>query len=496
MATPDWVQHAVWWQVYPLGFTGAEKAQPASGGSAPRHRLRHLTGWLDYLLEMGASGLALGPVFASETHGYDTTDYFKVDPRLGADADFDELIREARSRGIGVLLDGVFNHTGRTFAPFAEALEQGPGAGTAQWFHLDWPRDWKPGTEPAYRDFEGHHQLVALNHEEPAVAGFVAGVMKHWLRRGVDGWRLDAAYAVPPAFWARVLDDVRAEFPDAYFVGEYIHGDYPAEVRGGTLDSVTQYELWKAIWSSLSEGNFYELEWALQRHNTFLDTFVPLTFVGNHDVTRIASRLDPAPGQTASRLPHALVLLFTLPGTPSVYYGDEQGYRGIKEDRAGGDDDIRPSFPASPDELSAVGQPLYRLHRELIGLRRRHAWVHSARTRVHSLSNEQLLYEVFDAGNSLFVALNLADQAASVPVPNAAGEILAGDGDGGRLDPQSGQLTLPAGGWVVLAGAAAGDRSRVQAGFRPDPRPRRGSVDHMSYWFLAWGANSRFTSRI
>ena len=444
MTTPDWVAHAVWWQVYPLGFTGAEKtALPPE--SAPRHRLAHLVAWLDYLVEMGASGLALGPVFASETHGYDTTDYFRIDPRLGGDADFDDLVREAHARGIRVLLDGVFNHTGRSFGPFAQALEQGPDAATAAWFHIDWPEGWTPGTEPDYEDFEGHHQLVSLNHQEPAVAAFVVEVMKHWLGRGADGWRLDAAYAVPSSFWAQVLSQVRADFPDAYFAGEYIHGDYAAEVRDGTLDSLTQYELWKAIWSSLSEGNFFELEWALQRHNEFLETFVPLTFVGNHDVTRIASRLAPS-----GRLAHATVLLLTLPGTPAVYYGDEQGYRGIKEDRAGGDDEIRPLFPASPKELSEVGRPVFRLHQELIGLRRRHPWVHAARTRTHSVSNEQFVYEVYDGAHSLFVALNLSAAPASLEVPAGARDVLAGEGG---LDVPGGRLALPAAGWAVLSGS-------------------------------------------
>ena len=447
ITTPDWVQHAIWWHVYPLGFTGAEReAVPAVPGAqdqgAVRHRLPHLAGWLDYVVEMGASGLALGPVFASETHGYDTTDYYRIDPRLGDDADFDELVRQAHARGIRVLLDGVFNHTARSFTPFRRVLEQGPEAPEAGWFQLTWPEGAAPGTEPEYRDFEGHRHLVALNHEEPEVAAFVAGVMKHWLRRGADGWRLDAAYAVPSSFWAGVLADVRSEFPDAYFVGEYIHGDYPAEVRNGTLDSVTQYELWKAVWSSLSEGNFYELSWTLERHNEFLDTFVPFTFVGNHDVTRIASRLAPS-----GRLPHAVVLLLTLPGTPAIYYGDEQGYRGIKEDRAGGDDDIRPLFPETPGRLSAAGEPLYLLHRELIGLRRRNAWVHSARTRVHVLTNEQLVYEVHKDDRSLVVALNLADTAATVEVPSGIRDVLAG---AAGLDLPGQRLALPARGWAVL----------------------------------------------
>ncbi len=149
---------------------------------------------------------------------------------------------------------------------------------------------------------------------------------------------------MPESFWAQVLPRVRAAHPDAWFVAEVIHGDYVAFVEGSGVDSVTQYELWKAIWSSLNDGNFHELDWALQRHNGFLDTFAPLTFVGNHDVTRIASRLE----NSAEHLAHALVLQFTTGGVPSVYAGDEFGYRGVKEDRVGGDDAVRPEF-GSPD---------------------------------------------------------------------------------------------------------------------------------------------------
>jgi cyclomaltodextrinase len=463
MAEPSWVQHAVWWHVYPLGFAGAEKAALPAGTPA-EHRLQKLIPWLDYVLELGASGLALGPVFASETHGYDTTDYFRIDPRLGDDRDFDDLVREAHDRGIRVLLDGVFNHTGRSFQPFRDALAQGPSAPTAAWFRISWPgqdlgRDGDAGTkpeqgEPDYEDFEGHHHLVALNHDEPQVAEFVAGVMKHWLGRGADGWRLDAAYAVPSGFWSTVLASVRADYPDAYFVGEYIHGDYSAEVIGATLDSATQYELWKAVWSSLNDANFYELSSALERHNSFLDTFVPLTFVGNHDVTRIASQLkDP------ELLPHALVVLFTVGGTPSIYYGDEQAYRGVKEDREGGDDDVRPAFPAAPSDLADLGQHVYQLHEQLIGVRRRHAWLHTARTSVLSLSNEHLVYQATGEGApegeggteaegpALVIALNQSALPAELVVPPSASVLLEGNGRllGGN------RLSLPARGWAILS---------------------------------------------
>ncbi|MHA7221271.1 alpha-amylase family glycosyl hydrolase [Arthrobacter sp. RHLT1-20] len=444
MTEPGWVQHAVWWQVYPLGFTGAEMVALPEG-AAVQHRLQQLLPWLDYAVELGASGIALGPIFASETHGYDTTDYLRIDPRLGDDSDFDELIREAHARGLRVLLDGVFNHAGRSFRPFQDVLVQGPSAATAPWFRLDWPpAGWAPGAEPGYADFEGHHHLVALNHDEPEVAGFVAGVIKHWLGRGADGWRLDAAYAVPSSFWSEVVGAAKEDFPEAYFVGEYIHGDYAAEVNAGSLDSATQYELWKAAWSSLNDGNFYELASALERHNALLDTFVPLTFVGNHDVTRIASKLtDPA------LLPLALVALFTVAGTPSVYSGDEQGFRGIKEDRAGGDDAVRPAFPAGPSGLSAVGGHIYELHRQLIGVRRRHAWLHTARTDVLALSNEHLVYRASGEGASLTVALNLSPAPAELEVPASAAVVLAGDG---HRPPGRNVVAVPPRGWAILGG--------------------------------------------
>ena len=409
-----WVEHVIWWQVYPLGFVGA-----FPGGPPPEpgeHRLRRITEWFDHAIELGASGIALGPIFASRTHGYDTTDHYRIDPRLGDEDDFDYLVGEARGRGLRVLLDGVFNHVGPDFPRDREA-----------WFRDD--------------TFEGHGDLITLNHDNPEVIDYTVDVMAHWLERGVDGWRLDAAYAVPSQFWAAVLPRVRQRHPEAWFVGELIHGDYAAAVREAGFDSVTQYELWKAIWSSLNDGNFYELDWALQRHNGFLESFAPLTFIGNHDVTRIASQLEHP-----DYLAHALVLLMTVGGIPSVYAGDELGYRGVKEERFGGDDAVRPEFGSPPVPLDDRGAQVWALHQYLIGLRRRHPWLHAATTSAVRLDNRHYVYRTHHGDDAVIVALNIDDAPFRLSVPRA--QVIAGS-SAARDEVVDAVLVEPRG-WRIL----------------------------------------------
>ncbi len=416
----DWVDHVIWWQVYPLGFVGAE----AEAVDRTEHRLDRIEGWFDYLLELGCNGLALGPVFASETHGYDTVDHLRVDSRLGTDSDMDALIGAARAKGIRVLLDGVFNHVGRSHPQFVRAEQDGPDSDAGRWFR------WKDGRP---RTFEGHDLLVELNHDERAVQEHVAQVMTHWLDRGVDGWRLDAAYAVSPAFWAAVLPRVREAHPDAWIVGEMIHGDYASYVQESGLDAITQYELWKATWSALKDANFFEFAHALGRHDELLPTFVPATFVGNHDVTRIASTLDDDDADIAA------ALLFFVAGTPTVYYGDEQGFRGIKEERVGGDDDIRPEFPATPDDLAPYGWPHYRRHQALIAMRRRFPWLHRAHAEVSGLENTAITLTATDGTTTLVLSANIGD----APVPRPAGDIVAAaDGVENDLRPHSWAVTV------------------------------------------------------
>jgi glycosidase len=433
----SWADHAILWQVYPLGFTGAEQtALPARVPAV--HRLRHLEAWLDYAVELGCNGLLLGPVFASETHGYDTVDHFRIDSRLGDDGDFDSLVSAADQRGLRLILDGVFNHVGREFPAYKAAVSGGPTTPAARWFK-------RAEDGPGYAVFEGHDQLVELDHDEPAVLSYVIEVMTHWLGRGAGGWRLDAAYAVPPAFWAKVVPAVRDAFPAAWFLGEMIHGDYAAYANEAGLDSITQYEVWKAIWSSLNDRNFYELDHALGRHNVFLDGELAQTFIGNHDVTRLATALNDD-----RHFALALAVLCCIGGVPSVYYGDEQGMRGVKEHRAGGDDAIRPAFPATPAELPAEGWRYYRLHQRLIGFRRRHPWLVRARTTSEQLEASALALRLRGErdGEHALLLLNTGDADFRFTV-DAAGLTVAETAEPGAqvADP----LLVPPHSWIILA---------------------------------------------
>ena len=364
------LDRTIWWHVYPLAALGAPIREEHD--TAPR--LRALEPWLDYLVELGCNGLLLGPIFASATHGYDTLDHFRIDPRLGGEEDFAWLIDECRARGIHIMLDGVFNHVARTH-PW---VEQGLAGDT---------------------DWEGHGELATLHHGEDAVRDAVAEIMLHWLRRGIAGWRLDVAYAVPADFWADVLARVRKEFPDAMFLGEVIHGDYSSIGKAGSLDAVTQYELWKATWSSLVDANFWELAHALERHPTDI---LPNTFVGNHDVDRTASKV----GEDKAVL--AAAVLMTVPGMPSIYYGDEQGFTGVRGESWSADDAVRPALPASPAELSPLGGWLFTEYQRLIGVRRRNAWLTRASVEVLDKTNETISFRAFDGEHSLQTDLWLA----------------------------------------------------------------------------------------
>ncbi|GGG81738.1 alpha-amylase family glycosyl hydrolase [Corynebacterium pelargi] len=396
-----WIDHAIFWHVYPLGFAGVDirgdqEAHPGNPGDAhpgehaKAEGLKQLEQSLDYLISLGCNGLLLGPIFRSHTHGYDTIDHFGIDPRLGTEEDFDALAAACNEKGIALVLDGVFSHVGEGFVR-PELIGEGV--------------------------FEGHGDLKRLNHADPACQAYVAEVMQYWCARGVRGWRLDAAYSMENSFWTQVLPKVRQEHADVWILGEVIHGDYPAIIAESGMDSLTQYELWKAIWSGLNDANFFELEWSVRRHMEFLEHFIPNTFVGNHDVTRIASKV----GQDKAVL--AAVLLLTMPGIPSIYYGDELGMEGIKEERIGGDDAVRPEW--QPEWVEGDEPAVLGVWKSLIALRRQHSWLVNATVETLELENEHYVYRVQQRGGQerLEVELSLSPSPRAI-IRNANAEII------------------------------------------------------------------------
>lgn len=385
------LSHAIWWHVYPLGALGAPTH---AATDAPAREHTKFEPWLDYALELGCNGLLLGPIFDSVSHGYDTLDHFRIDARLGTEADFDRLVAACKERGVQLILDGVFNHVAYSHKFITERPDM------VRWVDGH-PLGW-----------EGNFDLVELQHTNADVQQFVGDVMLYWLRKGITGWRLDVAYSVSPQFWSSVIGRVREEFPDAVFLGEVIHGDYPKFVEASGVDTVTQYELWKAIWSSINDSNPWELAHALERHVEFCRHFLPQTFVGNHDVTRVASSV----GADGAAL--AAGVLLTVPGLPSIYYGDEQGFTGIKREAEGGDTDIRQPLPESPSELSTLGAQLHRWYQQLIGFRRRHAWLSTGQLAVTYKADGVLDYSISTADQRVDVHVDYAARRMSIVAPD------------------------------------------------------------------------------
>lgn len=332
--TPKWWRDSVVYHLYPLGYCGAPDHNNLR--DSPVSRLPAIERRLEWIREMGFTALYLGPLFESSSHGYDTVDYFRIDRRLGDGDDLTRLVERAHALGIRVILDGVFNHVGRQFWAFRHLRDHGAASPYRSWFRdIDGTTDNRYGDGFSYRGWEGTDTLVTLNHDEPAVVDHLLGAVEEAVRRyDIDGLRLDVAYLLPRVFLEELRGRVDALKNEFLLLGEFIHGDYDGALRAGTLDSVTNYQGYKALWSAHNDGNYFELAHTLDR---LADTRL-YNFVDNHDVDRIADRLD-VPGH---RFP-VHVLLFTMPGVPSIYYGSELGARGRKED---GDRSLRPSIDA------------------------------------------------------------------------------------------------------------------------------------------------------
>jgi glycosidase len=323
-----WIQDAVFYHIYPLGFCGAPARNDFT--SAPIPRLEKPYGWIDHLHYLGANALYLGPVFEASSHGYNTSDYYQVDRRLGSNDTLANLVRELHRQGIRVILDGVFNHVGRDFWAFRDLQAQGQQSPYAGWFaglRFDQPN--QHGDPFSYEGWAGHTSLVKLNLHHPDARRHLLDAARMWIETfEIDGLRLDAADCVDHDFLSELGAACRALKPDFWLLGEVVHGDYRQWANPAELDSVTNYECYKGLYSSFNERNFFEIAYALNRQfgEDGLYRGLPLyNFVDNHDVNRIASSLRSPVDLAALHL-----LLYSMPGVPSIYAGSEFGIPGLR----------------------------------------------------------------------------------------------------------------------------------------------------------------------
>ena len=333
-----WFDQAVVYQIYPLGLCGA----PGDNDGDPQPRILRLLDWVDHIKRTGADTVLLNPVFDSDHHGYDTRDYFKVDPRLGANEDLARVCRAFHDAGLRVMLDGVFNHVGRGFWAFRDVREKKWDSPYKDWFHISFDGNTEYNDGFWYEAWEGHNELVKLNLWNPAVVDHQFQAIRSWVDQfGIDGLRLDVAYCLPPEYLKQLRAFANSLKPDFVLMGETLHGDYNRWMGPELCHSVTNYECYKGLWSSLNSLNLFEICHSLARQFgpeqwTLYKGAHLLSFLDNHDVTRIATQLtDP------NHLPLAYALLFGMPGVPALYYGSEWGIRGDKRE---GDGALRPAL--------------------------------------------------------------------------------------------------------------------------------------------------------
>lgn len=387
------LQNDIFYMIYPLGACGA----PAEQDGICEHRIVKLLDWIPHWKELGITAIYFGPIFQSDRHGYDTQDYYQVDPRLGEEADFVRLFDALHEAGIQVVLDGVFHHVGRGFFAFQDVLQSREASLYRDWFHISFEGDTPYGDGLWYEPWEGHYELVKLNLQNPQVQEYLLGAVHSWQEKfHIDGLRLDVAYSLEDDFIRRLRRET-----DLTLIGEMLFGDYNLKVNEGMLHSCTNYENYKSLYSAINSHNLFELSYSLNRQFGYepwaLYRGLPLmTFADNHDVSRIASQL-----QDQRHLPLVYGLLFTMPGTPCLYYGSEWGLEGRKED---GDSQLRP----------AVDRPsfndLTRQIQELIRLRRREKALRLGGYRNLKEGNQELAFERAWEGERIVVALNLEEQ--------------------------------------------------------------------------------------
>ena len=442
----SWYNEAIFYHIYPLGLTGAPKT---NNYSAPVSRLNTLLPWIDHIKEIGCTALYIGPLFESVCHGYETTDYKKLDSRLGTNEDLKNFVAVCHEKGIKVIFDGVFNHTGRDFFAFKDIQQNREHSRYLNWYcNINFGGNNEYNDGFSYENWGGYNLLVKLNQRNPEVQNYICDVIRFWVSEfDVDGIRLDAADVLDFDFM-RALRRTAAEVKeDFWLMGEVIHGDYSRWVNGETLHSVTNYALHKALYSGHNDHNYFEIAHTVKYLQNMgnLDLY---NFVDNHDVERIYTKLS-----NKAHFAPVHVLLYTLPGVPSIYYGSEFGIEGKKEKFS--DDSLRPALNLKDYADAITTNPNTALIAAL-GKVRQHtpALSYGSYTELH-LTNRQFAFARDLDGVRVIVTVNNDDNAAgmSLPAGNCAEYVgtLTGQKvsvEGGRINvtvaANSGEIWVPA----------------------------------------------------
>ena len=333
-----WAYESVFYQIYPLGFTGV----PFENDGVQRHGILKVIDWIPHIKKTGCNAIYFSPVFESDTHGYNTRDYKKIDVRLGTNEDFKKVCDSCHEAGIKVVLDGVFNHVGRGHWAFQDVLKNRENSRYLGWFNINLGGNDGYNDGLWYEGWEGNYDLVKLNLKNNEVVEYLLDCVKWWIDYfDIDGIRLDVAYCLDEDFMRRLRSFTDSQKEEFFLLGEMVHGDYNRLVNDTMLHSATNYECYKGIYSALNSMNLFEIvhsllrqfgpeQWTLYRGKHLL------SFVDNHDVSRIASSIS-----NPRHLPLAFALCFGMPGIPCVYYGSEWGF---KADKSQGDPALRPCF--------------------------------------------------------------------------------------------------------------------------------------------------------
>lgn len=336
-----WAFKSVFYQIYPLGFCGA----PFENDGILTHRIRKVMEWIPHMQKLGVDAIYFSPIFESDTHGYNTRDYRKIDVRLGTNGDFKDVCTALHEAGIKVVLDGVFNHVGRGFEPFMDVVRNRENSRYTNWFYrIDFGGNSNYNDGLWYEGWEGNFDLVKLNLQNEEVVNYLLESVKFWVDEfDIDGLRLDVAYSLDEHFVRRLRDYTNNLKEEFYLLGEMLHGDYNRLMNDSMLHSATNYECYKGLHSSFNSMNMFEINHSLLRQFgpenwTLYRGKHLLSFVDNHDVTRVASILS-----NEKHLPLIYAMMFGMPGIPCVYYGSEWGE---KADKSHGDPALRPCFEA------------------------------------------------------------------------------------------------------------------------------------------------------